>query len=99
MSERLRVDYVEVERLIGDMKGYETEIESTYSEMSTTVESLVNNGYMEADSANAYVNEFKQLLGPDIQKLSELINQFYTQLSQICENFSEADSKIAGMLF
>lgn len=99
MSGRLRVDYVAVENLIGNMKEYETEIEGVYSDMTTAVESLVNNGYMEAESATAYVSEFKQILGPDIEKLSELINQFYTQLSQVCQNFADADSKIAGMLF
>lgn len=99
MSGRLRVDYVSVENLIGNMKEYETEIEGVYSDMTTAVESLVNNGYMEAESATAYVSEFKQILGPDIEKLSELIGQFYTQLSQVCQNFADADSKIAGMLF
>ena len=34
-----------------------------------------------------------------IESLSELINQFYTQLSQICQNFAEADANIADMLF
>lgn len=99
MSARLRVDYVAVESLIGDMKNCETNIESVYSDMKSTVEGLVTNGYMEADAANAYVDEFTQMLGPDIEKLSQLINQFYTQLSQVCQNFAEADAKIASMLF
>lgn len=99
MSARLRVDYEAVQELIEDMKGYEADIESTYSDMTTTVKSLVDKGYMEADSANAYVDEFTEMLGPDIEKLSELINKFYTQLSQVCQNFADADAKIAGMLF
>lgn len=99
MSARLRVDYEAVQELIEDMKEYEAGIESTYSDMTTTVKSLVDKGYMEADSANAYVDEFTEMLGPDIEKLSELINKFYTQLSQVCQNFADADAKIAGMLF
>lgn len=59
MGDRLRVDYAAVEGLIGDMKGYEGNIEDLYSDMTTTVSSLVSNGYMEAESATAYVEEFK----------------------------------------
>lgn len=99
MSSRLKVDYVAVEGLIVDMKGYEKQITSVFDNMKTTVNALVKNGYMEAESATAYVNEFTSMLGPDIQKLSTLIKEFYTQLSQICQNFADADSKIAGMLF
>ena len=99
MGARLRVDYEAVQELIEDVKGYEADRESTYSDMTTTVKSLVDKGYMEADSANAYVEEFTEMLGPDIESLSELINKFYTQLSQVCQNFADADAKIAGMLF
>lgn len=99
MGGKLKINYMEVENLIGDMKGYEEEIEGVYADMKTTVESLVNNGYMEAESATAYVAEFKQILGPNIESLSELINSFYTQLSQICENFEEMDKKIADGMF
>ena len=62
MGDRLRVDYAAVEGLIGDMKGYEGNIEDLYSDMTTTVSSLVSNGYMEAESATAYVEEFKNML-------------------------------------
>lgn len=99
MSTRLRVDYMAVEGLVSDMKTYEASIETTYTDMKTTVESLVNNGYMEAEAANAYVNEFTEMLGPDVEKLAELIGKFSTQLTQICENFAEADAAIASMLF
>lgn len=75
------------------------QFENLDDDMTTTVSSLVSNGYMEAESATAYVEEFKNMLGPDIESLSELINQFYTQLSQICQNFAEADANIADMLF
>jgi uncharacterized protein YukE len=80
------------------MKDYESEVEEIYDEMDNTVKSLVNNGYMDAESANAYVSEFEELLGPDIKKLSQLIQSFYKQLDDICNNFEEADAKIADML-
>jgi WXG100 family type VII secretion target len=98
MSTRLRVEYDSVRSIIGNMKDYESEVEEIYDEMDNTVKSLVNNGYMEAESANAYVSEFEELLGPDIKKLSQLIQSFYKQLDDICNNFEEADAKIADML-
>ncbi len=52
MGDRLRVDYAAVEGLIGDMKGYEGNIEDLYSDMTTTVSSLVSNGYMEGRVCN-----------------------------------------------
>ena len=98
MAKRLRVDYVSVRSIIGDIKGYEEEIESIYDVMDTTVGSLVSDGYMEAESATAYVEEFENMLGPDIQSLKTLVASFYKQLSDICDNFEDADSRIAEML-
>ena len=98
MSTRLRVEYDSVRSIIGNMKDYENEIVEIYDEMDNTVKSLQANGYMEAESAKAYEAEFEDLLGPDIKKLSQLIQSFYKQLNDICNNFEEADTKIAEML-
>ena len=57
---------------------------------------LVENGYMESESATAHVEEFNNLLSPDITKLIEVIEEYYNQLKQICSNFSEGDSTWAG---
>ncbi|MCM1082592.1 MAG: WXG100 family type VII secretion target [Clostridium sp.] len=99
MSEKLRVDYVAVQEIIQNIMTYESDVESKYGDMTTAVESLVNNGYMEAEAATAYVDEFKQMLGPDVEDLAEMLGTFHTQLTQICQNFADADAKIAGMLF
>ena len=99
MSDRLRVDYVAIDQIVNDMKKYEEEIGSRYTDMTAIVESLVNDGYMEAESADAYITEFKEMLGPDLKKLLDIVHKFYTQLSQICQNFADHDSKIADMLF
>ena len=98
MGTRLRVEYDSVRSIIGNMKDYENEIVEIYDEMNNTVKSLQGNGYMEAESAKAYEAEFEELLGPDIQKLSQLVQNFYKQLTDICNNFEEADAKIADML-
>lgn len=95
----LRVDYEQVEALIGKMQSCESDISSIYSDMQSTVQSLVNNGYMEADSANAYVDEFNEMLSPDMQALKDLVAEYYAQLSKICQNFRDADEKIAASLY
>ena len=91
----LKVDYVKLGDIIDDMKKCETTIEVVYGDMKTTVEALVNNGYMEAISATAYVTEFNSLLAPEIESLKTLINKYYNQLSEICEKFNDADYKLA----
>jgi WXG100 family type VII secretion target len=98
MAGRLRVDYRVVESLINDMKSHEASVQSVYADMTNTVEALVNNGYMEAASANAYVEEFKAMMAPDMESLAQLIGEYYTQLNKICINFEEADNKISSML-
>lgn len=95
----LSVDYVQVEALIGQMQSCEEDISAIYTDMQSTVQSLVNNGYMEAEAANAYVDEFNEMLSPDIQALKDLVAEYYAQLSKICANFADADSKIASSLF
>lgn len=98
MNDRLRVNYNMVENLINDMRGYGLDIERIYSEMTATVTGLVDKEYMEAESAEAYINEFTEMLAPDIEKLSDLISNYYLQLHEICINFAEADKQIAHSL-
>lgn len=95
---RLKVDYVSVKEIANDIKGYSDEIQVIYDDMDTIVKSLVSEGYMEAESATAYVEEFENLLGPDIKSLKLLVDSFYKQLTQICSNFETKDADIAKML-
>ena len=98
MAKRLRVDYVSVRDIVSDIQTYESEIEEIYDLMDTTVNALVSEGYMEAESATAYVEEFENMLGPDIQSLKTLVASFHKQLTDICNNFEDADARIADML-
>lgn len=95
-SGTLSIDYDGVEAVISDMKTYEEDINTIYADMAATVESLVGNGYMEAETADAYTAEFKALVGPDIEELSEVLSVFYTQLAQTTQIFAEHDSTKAG---
>lgn len=94
----LRIDYERLNGLVNDMRICEIDIENIYSDMRLTVSSLIHNGYMEAEAATAYVNEFNSLLAPDIESLKTLISDYYTQLNNICNAFAEADNKMSQML-
>lgn len=91
----LRIDYNAVTALTAQMQTAAGNVQTTYESMKTTVDSLVSNGYMEAEAATAYVDNFTSLMGPALEDLNELITSFYNQLNTICDNFADADAKIA----
>ena len=81
---------------IPSMQKLKTDIETSFSNMTTTINELVDNGYMDSETAIAYVNEFNSLLSPDIQALVDLVSTYATQLGQICENFIQNDKNMAN---
>ena len=94
----LKISYNELSALSGRMEKEATNIMSVYESMLTTVNSLVSNGYMEAESANTYVDNFTSLIGPSILELNTLLVKFYTQLNTICDNFADVDAQIAAKI-
>ncbi|MBQ9935586.1 MAG: hypothetical protein IJO70_07060 [Lachnospiraceae bacterium] len=94
----LKISYNELTVLTGKMEKEAENIMTVYESMLTAVNSLVENGYMEAESANTYVNNFTSLLGPSITELNSLVVSFYTQLNTICDNFCEVDKQIAAAI-
>ena len=91
----LRIDYNAVTALTAQMQTAAGNVQTTYESMKTTVDSLISNGYMEAEAATAYVDNFTSLMGPALEDLNELITSFYNQLNTICDNFADVDAKIA----
>ncbi|MBQ8148191.1 MAG: hypothetical protein IJ040_05305 [Lachnospiraceae bacterium] len=93
----LRVDY---EGLANDtipkMKKCEQNIAAVYSDMNAAVGSLVQ--YMEANAANSYINEFRDLIGPSVEKMEELVRDYHTQLQSVVDHFSEVDSQISSQI-
>ena len=93
----LRVDY---EGLASDtipkMKKCEPDIANVYSEMQTAVGSLIQ--YMEADSANSYINEFKELVGPSVEQMENLVRDYHTQLQNVVDHFSDVDTGISSQI-
>ncbi len=98
MAERLRLDYRQVMNVIDDMKACEKKVEEAYELMTGDVNSLRDKGYMDGESAGAYINEFKEMLSPEMEALSELVGRYYKQLSEICSNFADCDAKLAQAL-
>lgn len=94
----LKISYNELTALTARMEKAAENIQTTYENMETTVNSLVENGYMEAEAATTYVNNFTSMLGPSITELNTLVVSFYTQLNTICENFAEVDKNIASAI-
>ena len=94
----LKISYNELSALTGQMEKAAENVMTVYETMLTTVNALVENGYMEAESANTYVDNFTSLVGPSITELNSLVVSFYTQLNTICENFCEVDKQIAAAI-
>ena len=94
----LRINYNELASLSGQMEQAAGNIMAIYENMLNTVNSLVENGYMEAEAATTYINTFTSLLGPSMTDLNTLVVAFYTQLNTICENFAEVDKQISGSI-
>lgn len=99
MGSRIRVSYSGLEDTACRLDNESKKILATYQDMLTTVESLVSDGYMEGSAAQAYIDEFKQLLDPDMRALADLIAAYSRQLRQVSENVREADMQLAKMLF
>lgn len=94
----LKVDYEMLGSIVNDMKVCENNIDAIYTDMKTTVESLINNGYMEAMSATAYVTEFNSLLSPEMESLKTLVQKYYTQLNKICDEFADIDYRMSQVI-
>ena len=95
----LRVDVDNLTSVtITSMQQEKTKLYSCYEDMASAVQSLVDNEYMQSQAANAYVEEFNSLIKPDVEALSNMVETYYTQLSQICEAFTEGDRALADFL-
>lgn len=91
---------VDVENLTGvtitSMQTLKGEVDTAHDNMKAAVQKMVDNGYMDSETAVAYVDEFTNLLSPDLQTLSNLIESYYTQLEQVCNAFLEGDTSMAA---
>lgn len=94
MGSRLRVNYQALEgTIVPQLNGCADQLDSIYSDMSTTVSSLEE--YMSATTAVEYENEFTEIMGPYVQNLTQLIRQYTKQLSDVSAHFADVDAQIA----
>lgn len=97
MSSSLRVDYQGLEdNTIVQLKRCETRISNVYDQMYKRVSALTQ--YMEAEAATEYINEFTSLVGPSIESMETIVNEYHTQLQQIADRFAEVDKNISSQV-
>lgn len=94
MDDTLIVDYEKLESdTVAELKVCEAKVGDVYDDMKTIVNSLSQ--YMEAESAQAYIHEFEQLVGPSIQEMEKLISSYYRQLQDVAEYFANKDTAMS----
>ncbi len=93
----IKLDYSNLEQKMSKMSNCSSKLEEVFADMKDTVSSLVEQGYMEAETANACVNEFDTIMSPDLEDLVDLIDEYQKQLKQICEAFQNADKTLTSL--
>lgn len=94
MDDTLIVDYEKLESdTVAGLKTCETKVGDVFDDMKFIVNSLSQ--YMEAESAQSYIHEFEQLVGPSIQDMEKLISSYYKQLQDVAEYFANKDTTMS----
>jgi len=94
MDDTLIVDYEKLESdTVAGLKRCEVKVENVYEDMKSIVSSLTQ--YMEAESAQSYIHEFEQLVGPSIQDMEKLISSYNKQLQDVAEYFANKDTTMS----
>lgn len=91
----LRIDFEGIASSKAEIDGQKADFESLYSSMKTTVNNLPE--YWEGETAQSYVQQFEDL-APSFNAIIELMEGLSTQLNNISQNFSSADSGMAGQI-
>lgn len=93
----IKLDYTTLEEKMSKMGNCSLKLEEVFADMKDTVSSLVEQGYMEAETATACINEFDTIMAPDLGDLVDLIDEYKKQLKQICEAFQNADKALTSL--
>lgn len=95
---KIELSYSQINDLADQINTNKGSIESEYETITATVHSLVDAGYMSAESATAYVNQFTTILGPEIEELIVLLETYRNNLIASAEGFQNLDHEIANAL-
>ena len=93
---------VQPETILGEVQNIKTSrnnIETYYSEMETTVESLVNDKYMEGEAATRYVEEFKEKVRPSLDSTLQLLDEITAAIEEIVNDMLEQEKEIFASVF
>lgn len=94
----ISLNYTQIYDIASDISTNRENISTEYETITTTVNSLVDNGYMSAETATAYVNQFTTMLGPAIEELLGLLQAYSNNLITTADNFQRIDREIADLL-
>lgn len=94
----ISLNYSQIYDIASDISTNKENISTEYETITTTVNSLVDNGYMSAETATAYVNQFTTMLGPAIEDLLGLLQAYSNNLVTTADNFQRTDREIARLL-
>lgn len=93
----IKLDFATLEEKMRIMTNCSLKLEGVFTDMKDTVYSLVEQGYMEAETATACIDEFDKIMSSDLDDLVELIGEYQRQLKQICEAFQKADALLVDL--
>ena len=95
MAETLMLDYEAIGDAAVKLQTEGDNISDCINNMGTVVGGLPD--IWRAETCNSYVNQYLEL-EPKMKEMVDLITDMVTQMNQICSNFQETDSGMAGQI-
>ena len=93
---QLRIDYDGLEENKATIEQARDEYEELIAKIENTVNSINEN--WEGQAAEAYKEQFEELRGEAIDKITELLNNIAQQLSDVTSSSEQFDSDLAGKI-
>lgn len=95
MADTLLLDYGAISEAATKLQTEGGNISDCIQKMGTVVDELPD--IWKADTCDSYVNQYHEL-EPKMNDMVELINDMVAQMNQICSNFQDTDSGMAGQI-
>lgn len=95
MADTLLLDYGAIGEAATKLETEGGNISDCIQKMGTVVGELPE--IWKAETCNSYVNQYLEL-EPKMKDMVELITEMVAQMNQICSNFQETDTGMAGQI-
>lgn len=95
MADTLLLDYGAIGEAATKLQTEGSNISDCIQKMGTVISELPD--IWKADTCNSYVNQYLEL-EPKMNDMVDLINEMVAQMNQICTNFQDTDSGMAGQI-